>query len=507
MKFEFMNRLKALLNNQWFFPVLFIYYGVFYILFGEVYPGGASVDGAVFQTLIHEFRDSYYFDSYYVYRIFPPLLVRGLLMFLSIDLTNENIILCFQLINIGCIAFCCYFFKKIFILFKITLKNQLLGFVLFLVNFAIIKYPLYFPIMTDALAMFLSTALLYYYIKNNTIAIVICTLLLAFTWPMGFYQGLLLIAFPFTALPFLKPPKWQKVLVNLGAITFALMAILIIVFIIKRDADVLFVLKIDRLLLPLSIAGVLIIYYFFAKIFLNYSLLNWAYFIKKINIKRILISIGVFALISLTVYLLNPKPIPTYTTAQMLQNPFVYALIKPLLSLVSHIAFFGVGACLIILFWPDIGQLISQMGWGLVFAFGLNLLLFGLTPESRHLINIFPWLLILLIKVLNNYSFLNYFYTITGLLSIFLSKIWLLLNTNKIAYRMNFDKNGSMDFPDQKFWMNFGPWMNEQMYYIQGGAIIIILLILIFTLYKIKINGPKIIQLVPKFKSVKKPLG
>ena len=35
MKFAFMNRLKALLNNQWFFPVLFIYYGVFYGLFNQ----------------------------------------------------------------------------------------------------------------------------------------------------------------------------------------------------------------------------------------------------------------------------------------------------------------------------------------------------------------------------------------------------------------------------------------------------------------------------------------
>ena len=140
------------------------------------------------------------------------------------------------------------------------------------------------------------------------------------------------------------------------------------------------------------------------------------------------------------------------------------------------------------------------MGWGLVAALGLNLFLFGITPQSRHLINILPWLIIFLVKAINKYSFSTSFYLVTGLLSLVASKVWLLLNIYEGNASGNFDKNGSMDFPDQILWMNIGPWMSEQMYYVQGGVMLLLTGVLFFMLYKVEVDKYNKLHIIPKFK-------
>ena len=53
---------------------------------------------------------------------------------------------------------------------------------------------------------------------------------------------------------------------------------------------------------------------------------------------------------------------------------------------------------------------------------------------------------------------------------------------------MHLDKNGCMGFPHQKFWMNIGPWMSQQMYYVQGSVLLLFMGILVLTLYKVDFN-------------------
>jgi hypothetical protein len=82
------------------------------------------------------------------------------------------------------------------------------------------------------------------------------------------------------------------------------------------------------------------------------------------------------------------------------------------------------------------------------------------------------------------------------------SKVWFLLNNNEGYPPMQLDKNGSMGFPYQKLWMNFGPWMNEQMYYVQGAVMLLFMTILFFTLYKVERNDVNKFQIVRKFESL-----
>lgn len=494
-----MIKLKKLLNNKWFFPVLMLYYGLFYILFGETYPynGGLTADGFVFSTFIPDFTKSFFFDIYYVHRILPSLVISVFFKLLSLNPSGQNIFIAFQILNLVCIVLSCYFLKCILILFKISLRNQLLAFTLFLLNFGVIKYPFYLPVMTDTFGLVLSSALLYFYLKNNIKVIIIITLLSAFSWPMSYYQGLLLIAFPICILPFSQALKWQKSLIYGASVFYILGITIFFIFIQNKDTSVDFVAKIDRNLLFFSVFGIVLLYFSFAKLFLNKTLLDYTLFLKKLNYKGLLISLGVFISVLMIIHFLNPKQNSMYPISQILSGPTIYSLVKPLISIVSHVSYFGIIVCLLIIFWDSFCKTVSQLGWGIVGALGLNLFLFGITPESRHLINILPWVIVFLIKAINKYSFSTNFYIVVGLLSFVASKLWLLLNIYESNSTLNLDKNGSMGFPSQILWMNIGPWMSEQMYYIQGGVMLLFIGILFLMLYKIEVNGK--IRLIRKY--------
>lgn len=496
-----MNKLRNLLNNQWFFPVLVLYYGIFYIAFGETYPlnGGMSMDGIVFSSFISDFTNSFFFDTYYVHRFFPSMLVGFFLKLFSISIIDKHIFLAFQILNLISIIISCYFLKQMLIMFKISLKNQILAYTLFLINFALLKFTFYLPVMTDTLAMAISSMMLFFYLKKNTIGVVICTLLACFTWQISFYQGLIFVVFPFHALPFSGLKTNHKNILATSSGLIALFVCIYLVLIKKMDTTLELVARIDKILLPISILGVVVIYFFFSKIFFNSNLFKIQLFIKNIKLKNIFYAFILFLITTILIYFLNPVPNKFYPLYYTLTNPFTHALMWPLHSFVSHTAYWGFLMILFLFFWTDFCKLISQTGWGFVSAFGLNLFLFGIMPETRCLINILPWIVLFLVKSLNKYSFSKIFYVIVGLFCAGTSKVWLFLNDAERPNIMQLDKNGSMGFPDQKFWMNIGPWMSEQMYYLQGGAILIIAIVMFFILYKVEVISVKKLKLVRKY--------
>lgn len=498
-----MSRLKAIVNSQWFFPMFILYYGIGYMFFGGKYylNEGLSMDGFVFSTFVSHLKVSYFFDGYYVHRILPSLFVGLFFKYLPFEETYPHIFNAFQILNIACLFISCIFLKKIFVLLKITLKNQLLGFVLVLINFAILKMPFHLAVMTDTSAFMLSVLMLYFYLKKYRVGLVLITILACFTWEVLFYQGIILVLIPFSTLPYASFKPSFKWFVQFFIAAIAMGICLYLVLVEKADTKMEFVAKINRPLLPLSIAGLTFLFFFFSKIFLNKNLLDLKLFFKRFKFINILFVVFIIALTTLMVWYLNPPPAKFYQTNNILRGTFTSALIWPFHNIVSHTTFWGMIVILLIFFWNDFGKIISQMGWGIVAAFGLNLFAFGILPETRCLVNMLPWIVVFLIKAINRYSFSKWFYIIIAIFSLFVSKIWLVLNPPAGTYNsMNLDRNGCMGFPDQKMWMHIGPWMNEEMYYIQGGVMLLLMAILFFMLYKFQFNDRNKIVLVARYK-------
>lgn len=500
-----MTKLKTILNHTWFFPLLVLYYGITYIFVGEVYylNEGFSMDGIVFSSFISvtNFQASYFFDTYYVHRIFPSLVVGLFFKLFSIQITNSHIVTGFQILNAVSLALTCYYIKKILMLLKVSFKNQLLAMTLFLFSFSVIKIPFFLPVLTDTVAMALSAAMLFYYFKKNTVALIICTIISCFTWQMLFYQGIILIALPFMTLPYSKVKPTAKISIQVGSALIAIALCLYQIIVVKADTNVELVAKINRTFLPLSIAGVAALLYFFPRIFMNANLFNVKDFLKKLKPLPIVLAVATAGATMIIVDLLHPAPNKFYPMNNLLTGTVVSALIWPLHMLVSHTSFWGMVMILLFFFWNDFSKLISQMGWGLVFAFGLNLFTFAIICETRCLANLLPWIIIFLAKAINKYSFSNAFYIVVGVLSLFISKIWYVLNPDKKQrYFMQLDENGSMGFPDQKLWMHVGPWMSEKMYLIQGAGIILVIILLFFLLYKVEYGSEKRLKFIARYK-------
>jgi hypothetical protein len=498
-----MNKIKAIINNQWFFPILFFYYGLGYLFLGETYylNDGRSMDGIVFSSFVSNPTASYFFDAYYVHRILPSVIVGTFLKLLSIKMTSINICTAFQVLNIFCIMLSCLFIKKILVLFKVSFRNQLLAFVLFLLNFSILKIPLYLPVMTDTPAVLLSIMMLFFYVKKSTFGVAVCTILACFTWPSLFYQGIILVVIPFATIPYSAFKPSVKLMLQLGSALVGLAICFYIIFIEKEDTKVEFVAKINRTFLPLSIAGVTLFFFFFAKIGLNANLLNTNLFFQKLKLKNILYLVAVIATTAVVIWYLNPPPNKFYLVENILRGTVSLALVWPLVTIVAHTAFWGMMMILLLFFWNDFSKFISQMGWGIVAALGLNLFSFGISSETRCLMNMLPWIIVFLVKAINKYSFSKTFYIVVAVFSLFASKIWLVLNPNKSQfYYMNLDKNGSMGFPDQKLWMHIGPWMDQEMYYWQGAGILILMIILFFILYRFELGGKKKLRLIARYR-------
>lgn len=500
-----MNQLIEFTKKNYFFPLVALCYGAFYILLGEQYPfhNGVNTDGYVFLDLIRNSNNSHYFDTFYIQRIFPLLIAKYLTLLTGGDLLSDvDIVLSFKIINIVSLTTTCYLLKRIFIILKVTHKHQLFFFVLFFFNFGVCKFHFYFPAMTDQTAMMLSVALLFFYLKNNTSAIILCTLASAFTWPTAYYIGLILIAIPIQPIAYSIVSNNTKKIIQGVFVGSILCIISLVVFVLKMSVvPNIFVSDIDRrpAVLLLSIAGVAVLYFFFSKLLINKTLWDISLFIKKLNYNRLLLAVGTFLIVYLIITLLHPAPARLYSLGYALSRPMLYPLIKPLLTIVADVSYFGVFVCILILFWSSLCKTISQMGWGITAAVVFNIYLFGADIETRHLINLLPWLVVFLAKAVDKYSFSKRFYITATILAFIVSKFWLKLNLYDYFGWGETDENGNLGFPDQILWMNLGPWMNTQMYYVQGGITIILFAILFFTLYKVERNNEGKLQVIKIF--------
>jgi hypothetical protein len=90
----------------------------------------------------------------------------------------------------------------------------------------------------------------------------------------------------------------------------------------------------------------------------------------------------------------------------------------------------------------------------------------SLFSESRALIPAFSFFVIFTVAVLEEYKWPGWFYWGFGIVSFIFSKIWFPLGSKQLL-------GGYYEFPYQWYFMNYGPWMSDQMYAIQGIFVLV----------------------------------
>jgi hypothetical protein len=354
-------------------------------------------------------------------------------------------------------------------------------------NFPILKHFPYHPNLTDLTAFSLGIFLIYFYLKNNLFGLIIVTVAAAFTYPSMLYGSFCLLLFKMNH-NFQEPTHLQSgnsKINNVITLLCAAILVIAIYYIYKFDAITMayasLLRDIHRAPILLSTVAFFLFIYFSLKPLIDYRYAISS--IKKVTWQGIILCIALLVFFKEIVPLLSNGHPGALTITQFFKYILIFSIVNPFNNLVSHILFFGPGVLLVVFFWKDIANLAKEISPGMVLFLILYVLL-AIGPESRQIINAWPVFFILACQVLHkkNLSWKQcYIFIVLCLLA---SRFYIHLNGNWTgAY---------MVFPDQKYFMNFGPWLSDDMYLVFAGISALLALILYFVFKESKTSTKQI---------------
>lgn len=467
---NWVNRLSVYLTSDSGLVLAALLISLIGFLFGEKikFNDGFGMDGVHYGTWAKDFYSNIFVggvDLYYVQRILPSALVHYALRLVHIPLTNGNIIKAFAILNVIAITASAYIWCRIANKLAISRQGKLFGFMALFLNFALMKWPSYYPVLTDVLGFFIGLLMIYFYLLGNRIGLFILMGLGAFVWPMLIYQGALLLMFPGDEV---RGKAWAPARYRLNTAAGAAVSLGVLGYLVwlALKTNLVFT-QIPPMtsLLHLSVT-ISVLYVFFGLIRLLDC--DWLFDFKHMfgYLRRWTFFAAIlffFAIRWLQGQLSNgPSPRSSYDE---LYGIVAASLAKPALFYVAHVIFFGPIIVLALFFWKSACRIMHRYGLGLSFcvAFGLFL---GLNSQSRQLFSFFPLVVIFVVKAMDEISWGPYHLFLFALVSFVLSKIWLLIGGAPIYL-------DERKFSDQLFYMNIGPYMSDAMYSIQGTAVLI----------------------------------
>jgi hypothetical protein len=402
-------------------------------------------------------------NIYYFQRILPSGMVYGVAQLFNIPLTEQKVFYIFLGLNIGLIFISFGIWLLVCKQLNLSKRGKALGFTGLFINFALLKMAFYYPVLTDVMAFTLGLSLLYFYLKQYTVGLLLIGVIGAFTFPTVFYSALLLFIFPVEQLQTMAASKylfWNNLLAVMSATFFLL---LVIIFYYYRDVPL--INPAPGFVLMISIAAALAYVYFASRAFYRTGL--YLHSIKNFNAwTRASAAIGVLVVVYILLFQgasNGPSPL---NYKGFLANIVVSAIANPLTFLVSHAVYLG-PVFLVLLYF--IKPFIKQVnGYGL----GLHLLIVGyvllsINAETRLFINAWPFFVAFLCKALEGVKLPHSFYIFCLLFALALSKFWYRID---VAY---FSEN-YLNFPEQKYFMSIGPWMSDEMYLLQGAVALVV---------------------------------
>ncbi len=351
-----------------------------------------------------------------IHKILPVGIVLYSLKLLDQPLSIANIHLFFEILDLLFIimaSYTCYFISNHL---NISSRGRWLLFVAIFFNYGIMKYYMSVSILTDIMGYTIITLLVYFYIKNKTLALWITTVIGTFCWAPLMYAGLILMAFPRLKYPLKQVIPSFKLL----TIPVALICGLIFLDIIKLTLG-----QSKELNLNLVLSGLSTLLYIS---FSSKELFRHEYFLKNswsilYSYRKSILLSGI-TFITIKVFIIYISHPGGFALFDFFEQVLVdRSLVKPFGYFIDHVQFYGPLLILTVLLWRSISQITHQYGVGLIFFF-LFSILFSLNTESRHSVHSFPILAIFTVKALENLKLRPYFYWIIMALGLFYSQIW-----------------------------------------------------------------------------------
>ncbi len=422
---------------------------------------GLGFDGAMYGKMVIGFPDILIdreMNAYYIFRILPSAIIWLGLKVLHIEISSENIINGFYILNylsVSCL---------LITLFRIVRLKQLSDFayyficMLLIMNTGVLKFTYFIPVLTDSFAMCIGGLMLYASLTRNLWGLCVAIFLGIFTWPISVYSGLLLVAAGVKGDKSFSP-RIVKLLEDgyrTGVIAVAIVCLVAGLFILKQmypnTTD-----PIQMHLLFLSVPILLTYVYFILKLPLTEAMNKFSYSNKSI-VQFLAIAFGFGVMIWGWKHTFADLSLYSINAVSNIYLSFLRGVHRPAVFLVGHISYWGPLTLFIIVFWDILSKRFSTMELPVILVIVLHLFL-AVNSESRFLAMSVPFLLYWIlpaVESLCNKWRLFALYACTGVI---FSKIWLPINPGLTP--ANWQEKA------YRFFISFGPWMQDYYYLVQ----------------------------------------
>jgi hypothetical protein len=402
-------------------------------------------------------------DDYYIRRILPSGLVYYSLCLLGAPLDNPHVILGFTVLNIFSITMTALVWFLVATELSLSLQTRWLGFIGLFGNYLVLKWSAYDPVMTDMPAYMIGMITVYCYLKRRPVALAVTTFIGAFIWPTVLPLGLLLLVFPRqrTALE-AGPRRWPlpALLASLAAVAFLWYA----QYLHDRRYEIPFgaAQPLESLWYPSLAIAVLYLLTGLLVLLRGGGALRPRVWWSHSSVQGAALAALVFAVTQFLYARFSSGP-SGFNLLHRVDFTVFTAVAKPGVFYLAAVLFYGPLVLMALFAWRPMCRLIHREGPGVTGCALLGLLL-SLCSEPRSLMNIVPLFVPFLAKAVDEQRWPPVTSVVYCGMSLLLSKFWLTINTGPFT-------GYTFQFPDQGFWLSYGPWISPTLYYLQAAIV------------------------------------
>lgn len=473
--------------------------------------GGFGWDGVTYAEMVRHLDtmiSNSELGSYYMQRILPAAIVRGLLLLADVSINNVNIINGFEIYNLFILVLILASWKRISDKLLISIGGRWIGFSAIFINFECSKQSFFYPVLTDVTALLVGMLLLLFYIEKKPILLLIVSIVGAFCWPVVSLSGALLIFLLKTVLPddVIKPQPlnltFKPFIFLLSASVLCYLVLMLFTPVSEQvcngfnqsineyqkfiptqlinriensinGVDSCLIGKALSKFEKLLTATPSIFVLFMALVTLIGSTSFFKYLIFNIWKTQILLILIAVAALSIPALIVKYLSNPSVSNPSSLINLVLVMLFpqegKFFLALVSLSVFWGPVVLLIIIYWNEFCVQARKLGPGLVAVIALTLIL-GFVGEPRFLTIGWPFFVLVLVLVFEELRLKPAFKPVFIIITIIFAQFWIRLNYEPWSQN---DFDGLQDFPKQFYFMHYGLWMSWLTYLLQFIIVII----------------------------------
>lgn len=442
--------------------------------FGERIPenNGIGFDGTTYATLAVQFPALVFHHQlpiYAIQRVLPSGIIYYFSKLFHLSAQYEQMPFIFSIYNTLVLAVGVFFWHKIASFLQWNGAVRIVSFCGLFFSYSVLKMNTYDPVLTDMSAFVCGLGMLYFYLTDRKLGLLLLTIAGTFIYPTLMGMGLLLFVFlnkdQTKAFVRVVDNKFVTMALALaGTVCFTAIVAAIYWYIGEQDGFALG--RYTRFpVIYLSFLAVFFYFYMaFYPIVKNGKQTVGTVFRQALSY-RLIIAVVLGIILKIVILLLATKHAGALTPLLFLKVVTIRSVAYPFIFLVSYIIYYGPVACLIIFFWRDIiRNLKERTDMGLFVVVALYSLLF-INTEARQISNFIPIIVIGVSQILNRKIIPPSFIFSFVVLGLLLSRFWLPLSHGWASLLTN-QPQVTLEFPMQWFFMSQAPWMSNTMYVI-----------------------------------------